>query len=644
MRVAQGPLPKASEAAGTRRTVVPSPEEVCLGDPSITADMQQSEVNSDGVADTRRGATQSVGKCRRSQFPEIKSGRNVKVRGANFKSFQETSTGKKATYRRKTQSKMPVVAFNTVKKTTYAKKLAESVSSQGGKKMSVEADRIDHCFAFVDKDKISEKNLTTGNRVPVVLGDEHYQSFSQTRRQGRREMGNEEEHDCAVSPPRKAEKGERYFSVSAPLLSSRVRAVFNGRVASSISSAAVDEASHHSTPAPAGLDLNAGIGSLSTFFLEQDVADRGDEDAFSYIFPAVHNGEWFNAPREFIEHCNSVSHELLCEDAPLFPLVAVEEGQQQRQNTQSAVTGSPSAVDKREKTTFTEQCGTSCGTQCSAVCVTKESDSKQLHGDQRAYYWWFMCVHVAAVEFAEKEWRSLILTPLLSAVDVPVAVKMQRVGELWCSCRVFQASVAAGVAKRIVLSPELRWNVLREAATHVAQVISNVHVRLLHHLDDVDTVCNSAEVVKKLMGAQIDSVVSYAEALDSATSASIAVILGCHGSASTTDPASSTASAVNDSTEHTLFSGAEARQLADMAVHIASSIVRAVKELSEGEPAMIVEWYRDSLPSPHSPLQQGAHYDMPHEDGEDEIMSLALWLYLHDAARAECVSDAKVER
>ncbi|PWU90022.1 hypothetical protein C4B63_54g48 [Trypanosoma cruzi] len=239
-------------------------------------------------------------------------------------------------------------------------------------------------------------------------------------------------HATEYCPPWPA----RWYHLGLPLLATRVRELLFGRPLM-IS---------HPTAALTGVSLS-------------------DEEALSWLFPAVHNGEWFTTPWEFIDHCRSISHKLLCENAPLIPLVAFR--------IRGKCSPLPPADGKTERAVVAvmDHLGESeKGEGGNGGAVSMCTDSVR-----DVYYLWFMYIHISLVKFGEQDW----VVFLKWKGKVVKATDQECVGRVWSCYRVFQTNVANAVARQLASSSQLVWQSLPETALAMACTVLDVYLRLL---------------------------------------------------------------------------------------------------------------------------------------------------------------------
>lgn len=495
----------------------------------------------------------------------------------------------------------------------------------------------DYFVSFLRKMSLARETAAAGVRASGPTAEEaslpfQKTSFPPTRQVRGRESSKEPKLSSSFLPD--CVQNQR-FHVALPLLPPRMHDIF-GRHTLNLGPPSVGSTqSHQST-----MDSNCAtstcsfaVASLSSLFPTSAIK-CGDEEALSCFFPAIHNGGWFGTASDFIEHCASVSHKIFCEGAPLFPLVTVKE----QQGAVDEFKESTPPIEAVEiKGTSVEKNGGTQPLYSEVVCTgaTMKFGLLQHNQGQYAYYWWFMRVHMATVQLGRKEWDFSIAVPQTTPRYAHTAAELRRVGELWCSYRFFSASVATGVAKRIVLSPDLQWHVLRVATIHVTHVVRDAYLSLSHSLDVVDTFYNSDERVMSSLTAHVtDSGSADVKVYDAAMNASLAVLL-------------SATSVMRDP-----LSKSEAKSLATFSTHVATSIVEVIEQKSGvrfpfrgtyNTPAShvknttITEDGEKSASMLHVPSYNvtdsvGSVFDV---EEEEHIMSLALWMYLRDAACAQ---------
>ncbi|KAG8340748.1 hypothetical protein TRVL_08424 [Trypanosoma vivax] len=418
--------------------------------------------------------------------------------------------------------------------------------------------------------------------------------------------------------PLQAGTSGRVFRIAVPLLASRVRKLL-GRQFSTHSQDLEEGAlggggAELPAIAAAAADDNATCALTSHSLIS---IGRADEDALSCFFPAVHSGEWFETPRAFVDHFNSVSHKLLCEDAPLFPLELDRECPGPFCDPELNSSGAAFAV--RSQTTTAAALGCEAGSGIGAGN----------HGavvGQHAFYWWFMHIHLAVMRFSRKEWLSqLPLGPLVRrhkrfVVAAPIDDdRLRSVGELWCGCRALETSVALAVAKRIVTFPTAPWHILREAAMHVARIARCVYLTVPCMRDfAAPSHCPDDDLMQNLTASVTSASVADAESRELATSA-ISVLLLTESSGP----------------QHVALSVCEAKSLAKLSVYIASSIVAILKVCG----GVDTEGTAPSKVDCGASATLSAPYDLANvnrgevDDGKEQMLGLVLWLHLRNMAR-----------
>ncbi|RNF02118.1 hypothetical protein TraAM80_06577 [Trypanosoma rangeli] len=195
-------------------------------------------------------------------------------------------------------------------------------------------------------------------------------------------------------------------------------------------------------------------------------ASLADEEALSWLFPAVHNGEWFATPWEFIDHCRSIPHKLLCENAPLIPLMTFRKTQRRRSTPPPAAGITAGSLGDKE---------------AEVEAVTHHPDraaSESLAEVRQAYYWWFVHLHTTLVRFGQHDWGAY----LASKGNAVRLRHLDCVGRVWGCYRMFQTAVADAVARRLASSSQLVWQALPEATFTVACIVLEVYGRMSYEM------------------------------------------------------------------------------------------------------------------------------------------------------------------
>ncbi|EKF32311.1 hypothetical protein MOQ_003842, partial [Trypanosoma cruzi marinkellei] len=371
----------------------------------------------------------------------------------------------------------------------------------------------------------------------------------------------------------------RWYHLGLPLLATRVRELLFGRPLM------ID----HPTVALTGLSLS-------------------DEEALSWLFPAVHNGEWFTTPWEFIDHCRSISHKLLCENAPLIPLVASRikgkcfplppaDGK-----TERAMVAVMDRLGEREKEEEEND-------RAILMCTDNVRD---------VYYLWFMYIHTSLVQFGEHDW----VVFLKWKGKVVKATDQEYIGRVWSYYRVFQTSVANAVARQLASSSQLVWQSLPETALAMACTVLDVYLRLPHDTTPLqgfkDGLTQEASTCAK--NNHLEQIVWMND--DPTTDAY-------------------TAAEMVLATDGALLNAPEKEAIIYLSVHLAK-IVTDMRHADGDVFSHATDDVNSTIPEPPLPSSLGipaAEIPFPHviwpvDDNEEEekIMALVLWLYLSDAA------------
>ncbi|RNF26808.1 uncharacterized protein Tco025E_00964 [Trypanosoma conorhini] len=370
----------------------------------------------------------------------------------------------------------------------------------------------------------------------------------------------------------------RWYQLGPPLLAQRVRELLLGRPLM--------------TADPAAVSMGASLA---------------DEEALSWLFPAVHNGEWFATPWEFIDHCRSISHKLLCEHAPLFPL-------ESSRNTRRRRSPTPPASGSRT--------GSLGGTEA-AVAANQPDRAAPESADavQQAYYWWFTHLHTTLVQFGQRDWDAY----MASRGNAAKPRRLECIGGVWGCYRVFQAALADAVARRLASSSQLVWQALPETAFAMACIVLEVYQRMPH----------AAAPLHGFRG------------LGAADRVAAACMHGDQFLWVNDDPTTdaTTAAAMASAKGEAALTGREREAVIALAVHLAE-VVTGMRHAGRGSgPCAAVDVAAATVePAPTSAAPGTAsapglspHLSLPahgtaEEEEEERIMALVLWLYLAHAA------------
>ncbi|ESL06850.1 hypothetical protein TRSC58_05469 [Trypanosoma rangeli SC58] len=367
----------------------------------------------------------------------------------------------------------------------------------------------------------------------------------------------------------------RWYHLGLPLLAERVRGLLLGRPLM---------AAH-----PSAVAMGASLA---------------DEEALSWLFPAVHNGEWFATPWEFIDHCRSIPHKLLCENAPLIPLVAFRNTRRRHSTPPPAAGITARSLSDRE-----------------AEAVTHRPDgaaSEDLAKVRQAYYWWFAHLHTTLVRFGQHDWGAY----LVSRGNAAKLRHLESVGKVWGRYRMFQTAVADAVARCLASSSQLVWQALPEATFTMTCIILEVYGRMSHETLPLHGISGlRAEDMARPLCMHEDQVMWVN---DDPTTDAIA------------------AAAMATAKQEASLGGCERAAIIALAVHLAKTVT-GVRHVEGNNGSCVDDDVASATvePGPFSAASgtEAAAGFFSHmcssADGKDEeerIMGLVMWLYLADTA------------